>query len=129
MAGYCVLESAAFETAMFDRSKLTSVTRQSFLPLSLSLFLEKLRCYTRCVRDADRRRGSPFTIVTAVGAVNSKIGNQGLSFNLYVCVRERECRGNRPDKIGVLRFSPKTNFYVKRKCRRNSIIFSDFITL
>lgn len=85
------------------------------LSFSLSLLLEKLRCCTRCVRDADRRRGSPFTIVTAVGAVNSKIGNQGLSFNLYVCVRERECRGNRHGNIGVLRFSPKTNFYVKRK--------------
>lgn len=75
----------------------------SFYPSRRIEMLHALR--ERCRPPTRKSVPAPFTIATAVGAVNSKIGNQGLSFNLYVCVWKREYRGNRHGKMGRLRFS------------------------
>lgn len=120
-AGYCVLDSAALETAMFDRSKLTSVTRQSFLSLSLSLSSRN--------RDVARAAWEMRTTDAEVrsGAVHHRNRRRRRKFqdwqsrtifqSVCMCVRERECRGNRRGKTGRLRFpfSSENNFYVKRK--------------
>lgn len=86
--------------------------------LSFFLLLEMLRALRERYGPPTRKSDpAPFTIATAAGAVNSKIGNQALSFNLHVRARERESRGNRQGKTWRLRFlsSSENNFYVKRK--------------
>lgn len=118
-AGYCILESAAFETAIsIGRNWLRWHGDPFFLSLSSPWEIEMLHALRERYGPPTRKSDpAPFTIATAAGAVNSKIGNQGLSFNLHVCVRERECRENRHGKMWRLRFPffSENNFYVKRK--------------